>query len=382
MSTSINRLRALGELGQSIWLDYIRRDLYTGPGLLRLIEEDGLKGMTTNPTIFEKAIAETDLYDAQIHSVAEQGLSTASIFQALAIEDVRQVADVLKSTHDSCGGADGFVSIEANPHLAHDTQGTIAEVRELWTLCARPNVMVKIPGTREGLPAIRECLALGININITLLFSIQRYREVINAYLTALESRVESGLPIDGIHSVASFFVSRVDTNTDKKLEAVLSDARPSEYERQLAGSLRGKFGIANARMAYKLFEETFNGPRFSKLRAQGAHVQRPLWASTSTKNPAFPDLYYVEALTAPNSVDTMPLETLNAYRDHGEPKIRIHDDLPEAHAIVRKLGELGIDPLRIGLELEEEGVTKFEHSYDKILAVVEQKSGKQLAHH
>jgi len=374
MPLSSNRVKQLAEYGQSVWLDYIRRDLYTGPALSRLITEDGLIGITTNPTIFEKAISETDLYDATIHSLADQSLSTPSIFTALAIEDVRSAADLLRPAFDASGGHDGFVSIEVNPHLAHDTQGTIAEVRDLWTICARPNVMVKIPGTAEGIPAIRECLAQGININITLLFSVERYREVIHAYFTALESRVDSGLPVDGINSVASFFVSRVDSLTDKKLDAVLADARRSENERLLASELKGKFGIANARLAYQLFEEHCQSPRYAKLREKGAVPQRPLWASTSTKNPAFPDLYYVEALIAPQTVDTMPLATIEAYRDHGEPQIRIYDDLPAAHRIVDSLRELGVDPRRIALELENDGVEKFEQSYDKLLAAVEHK--------
>ena len=362
-----NPLKTLAAMGQSVWYDYIRRDLVEGGGLKKLIEEDGLVGMTSNPTIFAKAIEGSALYDDDVRG-ATAGETPGRIFESLAVKDVRGAADVFRPVFDARNGGDGFVSIEVQPGLARDTHGTIEEARRLWNETGRPNVMVKIPGTAEGIPAIRQCLAEGININITLLFSVPRYREVMEAYLSALEDRVKAGKPIDGIHSVASFFVSRVDTNADKKLDALTQAGNPK------AKALRGKLGIANARVAYEAFEETFRGPRFAALKARGARLQRPLWASTSTKDPALPDLYYVEALIAPTSVDTVPPETLDAYRDHGDPKVRIHDDLPGAHACFRELAALGIDTDAIFVELENEGVEKFADSFDGLLKAIAQK--------
>jgi transaldolase len=366
-----NPLKGLLELGQSVWYDYIRRDLYTSGRLERLIADDGLRGMTSNPTIFQKAIAETDLYDEEIRQLAGEEKNTFQIFEGLAVHDVRAAADVFGRVYEETRGDDGFVSIEVGPHLARDTQGSIQEARRLWSSCGRPNVMVKIPGTKEGIPAIRACLAEGININITLLFSVERYGEVIEAFLSAMEDRVASGRPVDRIRSVASFFVSRVDTNADKKLDAKAKDGGP---DAERARALRGRLGIANARIAYQAFEEAFGGPRFAKLREKGVRVQRPLWASTSTKDPAYPDLYYVEALVAPDSIDTMPPETFDGYRDHGDPKVRIHDDLPGARAVFQGLQALGIDDRQIFRELEEEGVQKFSDSYDSLLKTLEKK--------
>ncbi|HVC20428.1 MAG TPA: transaldolase [Vicinamibacterales bacterium] len=368
---SDSRLKGLSALGQSVWYDYIRRDLYTGPLLRRLIDEDGLSGMTSNPTIFQKAIADTALYDADIRRLGGSGRDPAQVFEALAVDDVRHAADAFRPVHDATGGNDGFVSIEVGPHLAHDTDGTIAEARRLWQACSRPNVMIKIPGTRAGIPAIHQCLADGININITLLFAIDRYRDVMEAYLSALERRAAARAPVDRIRSVASFFVSRVDTNADKRLDAVAADAARPAADRDLARSLRGRLAIANARLAYEAFEQVVGSPRFQTLRAQGVATQRPLWASTSAKDPAYPDLYYVEALVAPDSVDTMPPETYEAYKDHGDPRVRIHDDLDRAHSTFDGLRRLGIDVLQITGELEDEGVKKFAESYDALLKAV-----------
>jgi transaldolase len=370
-----NPLKKLGELGQSVWYDYIRRDLYTSGELKRLIEEDGLRGMTSNPTIFQKAIAETELYDEDIRRAASEGKEPAAIFEGLAVEDVRRAADVFRTVYDASGGNDGFVSIEVAPRLARDTEGSIAEAHRLWKACDRPNVMVKIPGTPEGVPAIRRCLAEGININITLLFSVARHREVMEAYLSACEERVAAGKPVDHLRSVASFFVSRVDTNVDKKLDGIAKTGK-SDRERSLASDLRGKVAIANARIAYEAFEEVFGGgrARFMTLKEKGAHLQRPLWASTSTKDPAYPELYYAEALIAPNTVDTLPPETFAAYRERGDPKVRIHDDLMGAHAAFRGLTELGIDEKQVSRELEEEGVKKFGDSFDALLKALEEK--------
>ena len=366
---AVGPLQRLAALGQSIWYDFIRRDLYQGPELRRLIEQDGLRGMTSNPAIFQKAIAGSSLYDHDIRRAAAAGKSPAATFEVLAVTDVRAAADKFRPVFDAEGGVSGFVSIEVGPHLAHDTQGTIAEARRLWTACDRPNVMVKIPATAAGIPAIRACLAEGININITLLFSVPRYREVMEAYLAALEERVRTGKPIDRIRSVASFFVSRVDAIVDKKLDTL---AKAGEGK---ARALRGKLGIANARIAYQTFENTFRAARFKALAVKGARLQSPLWASTSTKDPAYPDLYYVEALIAPDSVDTMPPETFAAYRDHGDPKVRIYDDLPSAHAAIAELERLGIPFAEITRELEGEGVRKFSASYDVLLDALAKKA-------
>jgi transaldolase len=368
-----NPLKKLAVLGQSVWYDYIRRDLYEGGELRRLIAEDGLSGMTSNPTIFQKAIAETDLYDDSIRRLSGRSLSGPALFEALEVEDVRAAADVFRPVFDRTGGDDGFVSIEVNPALSHDTEGTVAEARRLWKACDRPNVMVKIPGTTEGIPAIRAALAEGININITLLFSVARHREVMEAYLSALESRVAAGQPVDRIRSVASFFVSRVDTLVDKKLDALAASGGDDRAKR--ARALRGKMAIANARLAYEAFEQTFAGERQRALAAKGARRQRPLWASTSTKDPAYPPLYYVEALIAPDSVDTMPPETYARYAKEGQPKVRIHDDLAGARETFRALAELGIDAAAVAADLEADGEKKFVVSFEQVVKAVEEKT-------
>jgi transaldolase len=357
-------LERLTALGQSVWYDFIRRDLVQGPELARLIKV-GLRGMTSNPTIFEKAIAGSSLYDDDIGRAAASGASPAATFEQLAVRDVTAAADQFRKVFDTEGGASGFVSIEVAPGLAGDTAGTIAEARRLWAACDRPNVMVKIPGNGAGIPAIRACLAEGININITLLFSIPRYREVMEAFLSAAEERVAAGRPVDRLRSVASFFVSRVDTAVDKKLDALGTEA---------ARALRGKLAIANARLAYQAFEEVFGDARFKALAAKGLHIQEPLWASTSTKDPAYPELYYVEALIAPYTVDTMPPETFAAYRDHGDPQVRIGDDLEGARAAFAELERLGLSFADIARELEEDGVKKFTASYESLLETLARK--------
>ncbi|HEY6138509.1 MAG TPA: transaldolase [Thermoanaerobaculia bacterium] len=367
-------LRRLTDLGQSAWYDYIRRDLYRGPALRRLIEDYDLRGMTSNPTIFAKAIVETNLYDEEIRRLTANGASGDETFDALVVDDVRGAADGFRPLFEATGGEDGFVSIEVGPQFARDTAGSIAEARRLWSACDRPNVMVKIPATAAGIPAIRQCLAEGININITLLFSVPRYREVMEAYLAAMAERLSVGQKVDHIRSVASFFVSRVDTKLDKALDAVANDANRPQRERQTAADIRGKVAIANARIAYEAFENVFTNVRFAQLWERGAHLQRPLWASTSTKDPAYPDLYYVEALVAPHSVDTMPPETFAAYLDHGRPEVRIHDNLREAHSVFERLAQLKIDFDRICLDFEEEGARKFVASYDEVLQTIRRK--------
>ncbi|MGH7550936.1 MAG: transaldolase [Gemmatimonadota bacterium] len=374
MSNPLLRLR---ELGQSVWLDYIRRDLFEGE-LDRLIEEDGLAGMTSNPTIFDGAISDTDLYDDVIRDCGAD-MEPDEIFEKLAVADVQEAADHFRPLFDETEGRDGFVSIEVRPALAYDTEGTIEEVRRLWTSCARPNVMVKIPGTREGLPAIRQCLAEGININITLLFSVDRYLEVMEAWFDAFRARVDRGEPVARLASVASFFVSRVDTKVDGRLEKLL-EKTDDEGERERIHGLLGQIGIANARIAYGRFEERFRSADFAALEEAGARLQRPLWASTSTKDPDYPDVYYIDNLIAPDTVNTVPPDTLDAFRDHGDPEVRIYDDRDETHRMMEVLDDLGIDFGEVTRELEEEGVDKFAKSYDDLLQTIREERARVTA--
>jgi len=366
-----NPLNRLHDLGQSIWLDYLRRDMLLDGTQARLIRDDDLTGQTSNPTIFQKAIAESDLYDEDIRS-AGAGVSPDRILDAIMIEDIRSATDLFRPVYDRTGGEDGFVSVEVSPDLAWDTRASIEAARRLWKAIERPNLMVKIPGTAEGLPAIRECLAEGININITLLFSVDRYHEVMDMWFAAMEQRVERRDPVDRVASVASFFVSRVDTKVDQRIDERL--ARMADEERGPLEELAGRIGIDNARIAFEVYQRRFGDERFAALAAAGARPQRPLWASTSTKDPDLPDIYYVEALLAPGTVNTLPMETLEAYRDHGDPAVRIHDDLDGAHRRMARLGELGIDFPTVLEELEKEGVEKFSKSYHSLLDTIEEK--------
>ena len=366
-----NPLNRLHELGQSIWLDYLRRDMLQDGAQARLIREDDLSGQTSNPTIFQKAIAESDLYDEDIRAAGVDA-DPSSVLDSIMIEDIRLAADLFRPVYDRTAGEDGFISVEVSPDIAWDTEASIAEARRLWTAIARPNLMVKIPGTAAGIPAIRDCLAEGININITLLFSVDRYHQVMDAWFDAMERRVERGQPVDRLASVASFFVSRVDSKVDQRIGERL--ARVPDDERARLQALEGKIGIDNARIAFEAYERRFGGERFAALAARGARPQKPLWASTSTKNPDFPDIYYVEALLAPGTVNTLPPETLDAYRDHGDPEVRIHEDLEGAHHRLAELGELGIDFHVVLEELEKEGVEKFSKSYHELLDTIEEK--------
>jgi transaldolase len=360
-----NPLVALGKLGQSPWYDFITRDLVQSGALRRLIEEDGLMGMTSNPTIFEKAVSTSDLYDEDIRRLTAEGKGAAEVFEALAVADVQAACDVFKPLYERTRGVDGTVSLEVAPTLAHDTQGTISEAERLWKRVARPNVMIKIPGTAAGLPAISHCLAAGINVNVTLLFSVARYREVIDAFFRGIEERAAVGERIDRVASVASFFVSRVDGRIDPELDRKGDPAK-----------LRGTIAIANAATAYAVFEEEFKGPRWEKLAVRGAQVQRPLWASTSTKDPKYPDTYYVEALIGPNTVNTLPPETFAAYGDHGKPAARIRDAVQRAPAQLEALAGCGIDLGAVTTFLETDGVAKFAASYASLLAGIEAKAG------
>ena len=367
-----NPVKELGTLGQSIWLDYIRRDLIVGGGLRRLIEQDGVRGMTSNPAIFEKAIMGSRDYDKDIHAMAQEGRSVKDIYEALSWRDVQSAADEFRSVYDGTSGQDGYVSLEVNPHLAHDTHGTLEEARRLWAALNRPNVFIKVPATLEGLPAIRQLIGEGINVNVTLLFGLPRYRQVAVAYLAGLEARAAHGKPVNTVASVASFFVSRIDALIDPMLEAVA--AREGE-QAETARKVHGQVAIAGAKLAYQIYREIVGGERFRRLAAKGARPQRVLWASTSTKNAAYSDVKYVEALIGMETVNTVPPETLDAYRNHGDPKPRLQQELKEAHWVWDRLPELGIDIDRVTQQLENEGVEKFEQPFDKLMAALEKAS-------
>ena len=364
-----NPLLELQRLGQSPWHDNIRRQLLTSGALKRMVDDGDITGLTSNPTIFEQAIAAGHDYDAQLQSLARDGKSADEIFDALAITDIRDAADAFAPVYARTGGGDGFVSIEVAPRWANDTARTIDEARRLWKTVAKPNLMVKIPATAAGIPAIEECIADGLNINITLIFALERYDEVMNAYLAGLERRRAARRPIDRIASVASFFVSRVDTEVDKRLDALLATAGPDQAE-QLK-QLKGRSAIANAQLAYVRFRKKFAEGRYQALAAAGARLQRPLWASTSTKNPAYPDVYYVEALIAPDTVDTMPPATIVAYKDHGHPEVRIERNLDQATALMQRLADIGISMDDVTKKLEVDGVASFAKSYDSLIATV-----------
>jgi len=371
-----NPLKELGTLGQSLWLDYIRRDLMASGELRRLIGEDGLRGMTSNPSIFEKAIADSHDYDDDIRSIAFSGKGAETIYETLSQCDVRSAADEFRPLYDRTDGKDGYVSLEVNPHLAHDTKGTIAEARRLWTALDRPNVLIKVPATANGLLAIQQLISEGVNVNVTLLFGLPRYRQVADAYIAGLQARAAQGQPLKHLASVASFFVSRIDTLVDPLLERLVAQGCK---ESDLARKAHGQIAIASARMAYQNYKEIFAGDRFRKLATRGARVQRLLWASTGAKNPGYSDVKYVEALIGPDTVDTVPLETLNAYRDHGEPKIRLEHDVKEAHWLLEQLPELGIGIDNVTRQLEDQGVEKFIKPFDKLMEAVAQRSARHL---
>lgn len=365
---STNSLVELTRLGQSIWYDNIERKLITSGELNRLIDEDELRGVTSNPAIFEKAISGSDDYLDQIRELAEQNRSANDIYEALAVRDIQMAADVLAPVYDRTEGTDGFVSLECSPLLARDTEGTIEETRRLWGMVDRKNVMIKIPGTPEGIPAIEQAIFEGININITLLFSLDSYRQTIEAYTRGLELRAAEDKPIDRIASVASFFVSRIDTAVDKLLEERIS-ASTSEDEKSRLQSLLGRIAIANAKMAYQIFKEAFGGARFAALKEKGARVQRPLWASTSTKNPAYRDVYYVETLIGSNTVNTLPPATLEAFRDHGRASLTIESNLDEERRCLSELESAGISLDEVTRQVLDEGLEKFSEPFEKLLA-------------
>jgi transaldolase len=365
----MNPLEQLLQCGQSVWLDSISRDLIKSGQLQRLVTGDKLHGLTSNPTIFEQAIGHSDAYDDALRQLlrANEKQTEKALFEALAIEDIRMAADVLRPVYDETHGGDGYVSLEVSPHLARDTGGSIAEAKRLWQAVERPNLMIKIPGTHEGIPAIEQLISEGINVNVTLMFSLGHYDAVARAYITGLERRdaySPGGNKIWPV-SVASFFVSRVDNVVDPMLEKI---GTPE------ALALRGKIAIANAKLAYQRFRETFYGKPFDSWRKKGVHVQRPLWASTSTKNPAYSDVLYVEELVGPDTVNTLPLKTLEAFRDHGRVSEALEKGLAQAEADVAQLKKLGIDLNAVTEKLQNDGVDSFAASYDKLLASLKKK--------
>ena len=374
-----NPLQTLHAAGQSIWLDYIDRTMLHNGELARRLRDDSLTGMTSNPTIFEKALAQGTAYDAQLKDAA--GDRTAwEMFELVETDDVRTACDIFRPVYDAAKGRDGFVSIEVSPGSAHDSAATIAEARRLWKTVARPNVMIKVPGTAEGAVAVRALIADGINVNITLLFSIDAHRRVIDAYLAGLEDRVKAGGAIANVASVASFFVSRVDTEVDKRLDALVQGGK---MDAARAGALRGKAAIANAKLAYRLFRECFSGARWQALAAKGAQLQRPLWASTSTKNPAYRDVLYVEQLIGPDTVNTMPPATLEAFRDHGVTTKTVDTGLDAAERVIADLSAAGIPLKSVTDQLLTEGLASFQKSFDTLIAGLEAKAkllGRSLA--
>ncbi len=364
-----SRLQQLSALGQSVWIDYLSRRLVHGGELERLIRDDAVVGMTSNPTIFQKAIAEGDAYDAQLREVLVEEVEPKEVFLRLAIKDVRDACDMLRPVWDADNGQDGYVSIEVDPNFAYDTAATIAEAQRLHDLVDRPNCFVKIPATEPGLAAIEEMIARGHNINVTLIFSLARYAEVVDAYLRGLERLVESDGDLSSVASVASFFVSRVDTEADRRLDEI---GAPDE--------LKGKLAVANAKLAYERYQELFAGERWESLRAKGAHAQRCLWASTSTKNPAYRDVMYVEDLIGPETVNTMPEETIQAFQDHGEVALTLERDLDEARRVFERVAEVGVDYDDVVAVLEREGVQKFADSFAELLEGVRAKRGELVS--
>jgi len=355
-------LKEVLRLGQSIWYD----GLISRAEFERMIREDGLRGATTNPVIFEKAL-NGGAYDAEIHRLGHEGKSAEEIYKTLAVTAVREIADVFGPVHSQTQGQDGFVSIEVSPLLAYDTDATIREAKELYARVDRKNVMVKIPATAQGIPAIEEVISSGIPVNVTLIFAVERYREVMEAYLSGLDRRVDAGLPVKEVASVASFFVSRVDSAVDKRLEQKIAGTTDRHLQ-ELYRSLLGKSAIANSKSAYAAFEETFTGERFRSLKKKGAQFQRPLWASTGTKNPNYPDVLYVEALIGPNTVNTIPPPTLDAFRDHGRAVLTLIEGLDEVVKTLEKLAFAGVALTEVTTELEKAGVDLFSEAYQKII--------------
>ena len=371
-SKTTNPLQALLGYGQSMWLDYIRRDLITSGTLKKMIDEDGLRGMTSNPAIFEKAIADSSLYDDILKSLASRSdLDTTARYEQIAIRDIQDAADVLRPVYDSSKFRDGYVSLEVSPLLALKTQETIAEARRLWKAVNRENVMIKIPGTAEGLPAIRQGISEGININVTLLFAQEVYEKVAEAHIAGLEDLAKRGGNLKKIGGVASFFISRIDSLVDSMINDKLKTTTDAQQQ-TLLKSLLGKVAIANGKLTYLRYQRIFSGPRWQALAAQGAQTQRVLWASTSTKNPAYRDVMYVEELIGPDTVNTMPPATIDAFRDHGKLRNSLTEDVAGAQNVMDNLARTGISIKEVTTKLTEDGVRLFAEAFHKLLAAVE----------
>jgi len=360
-----NPVRTIQDFGQSIWQDDLNRQMLSSGELSRLIEQDGIRGITSNPSIFEKSIGGSAEYDSDVQLLRRQGYSTEEIYETLTVEDVQMAADQFLPLYNASSGRHGFVSFEVNPHLAHDINGTIYEARRLWQVLSRPNVMIKVPATKEGVICIEQLVGEGLNINVTLLFGLSRYREVAQAYIRGLEARAAGGGPLDHIASVASFFLSRIDLLLNPILKNIKRDRLPGA---DVADRLYGQVAIASAKCAYQIYGEIFEGKRFEVLLKKGARPQRLLWASTSTKEPEFSDVKYVEALIGPGTVNTLPRDTLEAYRDHGRPEQRLGRDMDEARRMLDDLGALDIFLDRVSRQLEDAGIEKFIKSYDSLL--------------
>ena len=370
-----NPLKDLLKFGQSVWLDYIRRDLLTSGELKRLIEEDGLRGMTSNPTIFEKAIASGALYDDLLNSLRSRtDLDAKGRFEILAIRDIQDAADILRPVYDSSKRRDGYVSLEVSPYLARDTQGTLAEARRLWKTVGRENVMIKVPGTAEGIPAFQQLIGEGININVTLLFSQEVYKRVAEAYIAGLEQLSARGGDVSKIASVASFFISRIDSSVDAIVGEHLKASKDPREQEQLK-SILGKVAIANGKQTYVSYQKIFSGDRWKALAAKGAQTQRVLWASTSTKNPSYRDVLYVEELIGPDTVNTIPPATLDAFRDHGRPRPSLTEDIESANRTMETVAKVGISMKEVTDKLTDDGVRLFAEAFDKLLKAVEKSS-------
>jgi transaldolase len=372
-----NPLLELQKYGQSVWLDYIRRFLITSGDLQNLIDGDGLRGITSNPSIFEKAIAGSADYADFLDQLHAQGLSTQEIYERIVIRDIQDAADILLPVYKATNRNDGYVSLEVSPTLARDTQGTIAEARRLWKSVGRPNIMIKVPGTVEGAPAVRQLTSEGINVNITLLFAQEAYIRVAEAYIDGLEAALKAGKDISGIASVASFFVSRIDSLVDSMIDARLKNA-PSAEDEKLLHDLQGKVAIANAKQAYRSYQGMIAGQRWKALAAQGAHVQRLLWASTSTKNPKYRDVLYIEELIGPDTVNTIPPATMDAFREHGIVRRTLDADLATADKTMKDLERAGISMQKVTDQLLDDAIKLFDDAFQKLLAAVEQKKRNQ----
>ncbi len=370
-----NPLKDLLNYGQSVWLDYIRRDLFTTGELKRLISEDGLRGMTSNPAIFEKAIADSNYYTDLLQSLKSRtDLDATGRYEILAIRDIQDAADALRGVYDSSKCRDGYVSLEVSPYLANDTQHTLEEARRLWKAVNRENLMVKVPGTKEGIPAFQQLISEGININVTLLFAQEVYEKVAEAYIAGLEQLAAKGGDVSRMASVASFFISRIDSSVDAALNTKLKSTTDAAQKAQLQGLL-GKVAIANGKLTYQKYLQIVGTDRWKKLAAKGAQTQRVLWASTSTKNPAYSDVLYVEELIGPDTVNTIPPATFDAFRDHGHPRQSLTEDIPAAQQTMTNLAKVGISIKEVTDKLTTDGVKLFAEAFDKLLAAVEKSS-------